>query len=79
MWKTRHPVDLSSGNWETMTLMTKGWFRDTCLKFREEQLQKGNLLCVSGNSNRGSVSTQKGGMGREMGGRFKREGIYVCL
>jgi len=29
------------------------------------------------NSNRGSVSTWRGGMGREMGGRFKREGIYV--
>ena len=37
-----------------------------------------NLLCGSGNSNRGSVSTYKGGMGREIGGRFKREGIYVC-
>ena len=34
---------------------------------------------VSGNSNRGSVSTKRGGMGREMGGRFKREGIYVYL
>ena len=31
------------------------------------------------NSNRDSVSTQRGGMGREMGGRFKREGIYVYL
>ena len=31
------------------------------------------------NSNRGSVSTQKGAMGREMGGSFKREGIYVYL
>ena len=31
------------------------------------------------NSNRGSVSTWRGGMGREMGGRFKREGIYVYL
>ena len=38
-----------------------------------------NLLCGSGNSNRGSVSTYGGGMGREMGGRFKREGIYVYL
>ena len=28
---------------------------------------------------RGSVSTWRGGMGREMGGRFKREGIYVYL
>ena len=33
----------------------------------------------SGNLNRGSVSTQRGGVGREMGGRFKREGIYVYL
>ena len=33
----------------------------------------------SGNSNRISVSTKRGGMGREMGGRFKREGIYVYL
>ena len=30
-------------------------------------------------SNRGSVSTWRDGMGREMGGRFKREGIYVYL
>ena len=37
------------------------------------------LLYVSGNSNRGSVSTSRGGMGREMGGRFKREGTYVHL
>ena len=29
--------------------------------------------------NRGSVSTKRGGMGREMGGRFKREGMYVYL
>ena len=38
-----------------------------------------NLLYVSGNSNRGSVSTKKGGMGREMGGSFKRERTYVYL
>ena len=31
------------------------------------------------NSNRGSVSTHSSGMGREMGERFKREGIYVYL
>ena len=38
-----------------------------------EQIAKGNLLYGSGNSNRGSVSTQRGGMGREMGenGFFK--------
>ena len=34
---------------------------------------------MAGNSNRGSVSTYKGGMGREMGGRVKREGTYVYL
>ena len=38
-----------------------------------------NLLNGSGNSNRGSVSISRGGMGREMGGRFKRKGIYVYL
>ena len=27
----------------------------------------------------GLISTQRGGVGREMGGRFKREGIYVYL
>ena len=39
----------------------------------------GNLLYGSGNSKRGSVSTWVGGMGKEMGGRFKREEIYVYL
>ena len=27
----------------------------------------------------GLVSTYRGGVGREMGGRFKREGMYVYL
>ena len=40
---------------------------------------QGELLYGSGNSNRGSVSTWRGGMRREMGGSFKREGIYVYL
>ena len=44
-----------------------------------KQLANGNLLYDSGNSNRGSVSTERGGMVREMGGRFKREGICVYL
>ena len=38
-----------------------------------------NWLYGSGNANGGSESTQRGGMGREAGGRFKREGIYVYL
>ena len=33
----------------------------------------------SGNSNWGFVSTYRGGMEREMGGRFKREGIYIYI
>ena len=41
------------------------------------QIANGNLLYGSGNSNRASVSTSRGGKGREMGERFKREGIYV--
>ena len=44
-----------------------------------KQTANGNLLYGSGNSNRVSVSTERGEMGREMGGRFKGEGIYVCL
>ena len=32
-----------------------------------KQTANGNLLYASGNSKRGSVSTQRGGMGREMG------------
>ena len=34
---------------------------------------------VSGNRKRGSASTQMGGMGQEMGRKFKREGMYVYL
>ena len=34
----------------------------------------GDLLYDSGNSNQVSVTSQRGGMGREVRGRFKREG-----
>ena len=44
-----------------------------------KQTANENLLCGSGNSNRGSVSTYRGGVGRELERRFKREGIYVHL
>jgi len=43
------------------------------------KIANGNLLYVSGNANRGSVSTERGGMGREMGGKFKMEEMYVYL
>ena len=39
------------------------------------QETNGDVLCGSGNSNRGSVSTWRGGMGRGI----RREGIYVYL
>ena len=42
-----------------------------------KQIANWNLLYDSGSSNRGSVLTQGGGVGREIGGSFKREGIYV--
>ena len=37
------------------------------------------FVVFSENSNRGSVSIYKVGMGRKIGGRFKMEGIYVYL
>ena len=42
-------------------------------------IANGNLLHDSGSSNKGSVSTHRGGMERERGGSFKRERIYVYL
>ena len=44
-----------------------------------KQIANGNLLDGSGNSNSGSGSTQRVEMGWEMGGRFKKEEIYVYL
>ena len=43
------------------------------------KIDRQHEFTISGNSNRGSVSIQRGEMGWEMGGRFKREGIYVYL
>ena len=44
-----------------------------------KQIASGNLLYDSGNSNWVSVTTYRGGMGWEVGGRFKRDGTYVSL
>ena len=44
-----------------------------------KQIANGNFLYISDNSNRGSGTIQKGLIGREMKGRFKREGTYVYL
>ena len=50
---------------------------ETYITIRKIDSQRGNLLYGSGNSNRGTVSIESGGVGREMGGRFKREDIHV--
>ena len=42
-----------------------------------KQIASGSLLSDSGNSNRGSVTTWRGGMGWEVGERLKREGTYI--
>ena len=42
-----------------------------------KQTANGNLLFDSGNSNLGSVITQWGGNGQEVGGRFKRGYMYT--
>ena len=39
-----------------------------------KQIANGNLLYDSGKSNWGSVTTKRGGMGRKVGGKVKREG-----
>ena len=44
-----------------------------------KQIGHGNFLYDSGNSNQGSVTTSRGGMGQEVGGRLKRKGTYVYL
>ena len=52
---------------------------ETCTLSYVKQIANGNLLYDSGNSNWGSITTQRGGMGREVGGKFKREDTYVYL
>ena len=46
---------------------------------REKQPASGNLLCDAGGATQCSVTTQRDGMGWEVGGILKREGIYVYL
>ena len=44
-----------------------------------KQIANGNLLHGSGNSNRGSVTIYNSGMGREMGGRLRKEETWAYL
>ena len=44
-----------------------------------KQIASGNLLCDTGSSTQGSVTTWRGGMEWEMGEGFMREGTHVYL
>ena len=44
-----------------------------------KQIAHGNLLYDAGNSNQGCVTTKRGVMGQEVGGRFRREGTELYL
>ena len=44
-----------------------------------KQIAGGNLPYDSGNAHQGSVTTSRGGMGWEVGGRLRRDRAYVCL
>ena len=50
---------------------------ETCTLPYVRQLASGNLLYDAGSSTSCSVTTWRGGMGWEVGGRFKKEGTYV--
>ena len=43
------------------------------------KIANGNLSYDSGNSSQGSVTTWRGGMGREVGRVFKWEGAWINL
>ena len=52
---------------------------DACTVIYGNRWPVGNLLYHSGNSNWGSVITERGGNGGRVGGRLTREGTYVHL
>ena len=54
-------------------------YGESNMEIKNTICENGNLLYDSGNSNRGSVTINKGGMGREMGGRLGKVGLWVYL
>ena len=60
---------------------TNGYFPYKCVSCKRATFTRFSelLFCLLFPKNRGSVSSQNGGMGREMGGNFKRETIYGYL
>ena len=80
----------SNGDTQRTDLMTQGRGRKERVGCMErvpwklilpyvKQIANGNLLYDSGNSNQGSVTTQRVGKGWEMGRRFKKKGTCVYL
>ena len=69
-----------------LTDMGRGEERERCMERATwkltlpyvKQIANGNLLYISGNSNRGSVSTQRGGMGEE-DGKKDQKGEDICI
>ena len=51
---------------------------DTDTLPRVKQTASGDLLCYAGSSDPRSGTTSRGGMGWDVGGRFKREGSYCA-
>ena len=57
----------------------RGWAEQRVTGKHVKQIVSEDLLCNSGNSNWGSVTTQNGWMGREVARSFQRERTYVYL
>ena len=78
-WRHRHTAQIyGHGGREERV----GWMERIRQKYTlpyVKQIANGNLLYDSGNSNQGSKTTQRGRTGWKVGGKFKREGIYVHL
>ena len=66
------------------TVGRRGWDElkaghgNICMTISKTDSQR-DLLCAPGSSTQCSVTTKSGGMGWEMGGRFRREATYVNL
>ena len=52
---------------------------DTYIPPWATQIASGKLLYSSGSSAQCPLMTEKGGMGEGLGGRLRREGIYVYI
>ena len=69
-WKNRHM---------RTDLWTEGEEKTERMRCTETVTWNGNLLSDLGNSNRDSVTIWRGGIGRQMRGRLRREGTWVYL